>query len=92
MEAGLIRPYKSPFAAPVLFVKKPDGSLRFCVDFRALNAITIRERFRLPRDQDLVDRLAGDKYFSSLDFRYGYWQIKKADEDVFKSESTTRYG
>ncbi len=92
LETGLIRPSKSPFAAPVLFVKKPDGSLRFCVDYRALNAITIRDRFPLPRAQDLIDRLAGAKYFSSLDLRSGYWQVKIAEEDVFKSAFTTRYG
>ena len=73
LETGMIRPSKSPFASPVLFVKKPDGSLRFCVDYRMLNAITVKDRFPLPRAQDLIDRLAGTKYFTSLDLRSGYW-------------------
>ena len=73
LEAGLIRPSKSSFASPVLFVKKPDGSLRFCVDYRMLNAATIKDNFPIPRAQDLIDRLASGKYFTSLDLRSGYW-------------------
>ena len=92
MKTGLIRPSKSQFVVPVLFIKKPDGSLRFCVDYRALNTFTIRYRFPLSRALDLIDRLAGAKYFSSLDLRSGYWQIKIAEEDVFKSVITTKYG
>ena len=57
----------------MLFVKKPDGSLRFCVDYRALNAVTIKEKYPLPDHEDLRDQLAGAKYFSSLDLTSGYW-------------------
>jgi hypothetical protein len=78
LDAGFIRPSHSPYAAPVLFVKKPDGSLRFCIDYRMLNAITRRDRYPLPRAADLFDRLAGARYFSSLDLRSGYWQVKIA--------------
>ena len=92
LEAGLIRPSKSPFASPVLFVKKPDGSLRFCVDYRMLNAATIKDKFSIPRAQDLIDRLAGAKYFTSLDFRSRYWYVKIKEEDVHKSAFVTRYG
>ena len=92
LETGMIRPSKSPFASPVLFVKKPDGSLRFCVDYRMLNAVTIKDRFPLPRAQDLIDRLSGARYFTSLDLRSGYWQVKIKEEDVHKSAFITRYG
>ena len=88
----MIKPSRSPFASPVLFVKKPDGSLTFCVDYRMLNAITIKDRFPLPRAQDLIDRLAGARYFSSLDLRSGYWQVKIKVDDVHKSAFITRYG
>ena len=57
----------------MLFMKKPDGSLRFCIDYRALNAVTIKDKYPLPNYEDLTDQLAGAKYFSSLDLRSGYW-------------------
>ena len=88
----MIRPSKSPYASPVLFVKKPDGSLRFCMDYRKLNAITIKDKLPLLRAQDLIVGLAGAKYFSSLDLRSGYWQVKIKEEDVHKSAFITRYG
>ena len=70
---GAIRPSNSPWAVPILFVKKPDGSLRFCVDYRALNKVTIKDSYPLPRHEDLMDRLSGAKYFTSLDLCSGYW-------------------
>ena len=57
----------------VLFIKKPDGFLRFCIDYRGLNTVTRKDKFPIPRTQDLVDRLAGAKYFSRFDLRSGYW-------------------
>ena len=92
IEAGQIRPSKSPFGAPVLFQKKHDGSLRMCVDFRALNKITVRNRYPLPLIADLFDQLSGAKYFSKLDLRSGYYQVRITEGDEYKTTCVTRYG
>ena len=89
---GFIQPSKSPYGAPVLFVKKKDGTTRMCIDYRALNAITIKNAYPLPLVDELFDRLAGAKYFSKLDLRSGYHQIRVATEDVPKIAFRTRYG
>jgi membrane protein involved in colicin uptake len=70
---GFIRPSLSPWGAPVLFVKKKDGSMRLCVDYRALNEVTIKNKYPLPRIDDLFDQLKGAKYFSKIDLRLGYF-------------------
>ncbi|KAM0045044.1 putative nucleotidyltransferase, Ribonuclease H [Helianthus debilis subsp. tardiflorus] len=92
LELGFIRPSVSPWGAPVLFVKKKDGSLRLCIDYRDLNKITIRNRYPLPRIDDLFDQLQGAKCFSKIDLRSGYHQLKIKDSDVPKSAFRTRYG
>jgi hypothetical protein len=74
--SGFIKPSKSPFGAPVLFVKKKDGSMRMCVDYRDLNRITVKNRYPLPRVEELFDRLRGAKYFSKIDLRSGYHQVR----------------
>ena len=89
---GLIRPSKSSYGAPVLLTKKKDGGWRFCVDYRALNAITVKNKYPLPRIDELFDRLQGAKYFSKIDLRSGYWQIKVWPGDVHKTAFRTRYG
>jgi RNase H-like domain found in reverse transcriptase/Reverse transcriptase (RNA-dependent DNA polymerase)/Retroviral aspartyl protease len=90
--AGFIQPSKSPFGAPILFVKKKDGTTRMCVDYRALNDITIKNSYPLPRIDELFDRLQGAKYFSKIDLRSGYHQIRIAPTDVPKTAFRTRYG
>lgn len=92
IEKGYIQPSKSPYGAPVLFVPKKNGKLRFCVDYRALNKITVKNRYPLPRIDELLDRLQGAQYFSKLDLQSGYHQIRIAPEDVPKTAFRTRYG
>lgn len=88
----LIAPSNSPFGAPVIFVKKKNGGLRMCVDYRALNKITKKDKFPLPRADDLLDKLHGSTVFSSLDAVSGYYQIRIAPEDVEKTAFRTTQG
>ncbi|KAI3825123.1 hypothetical protein L1987_06599 [Smallanthus sonchifolius] len=84
LEKRFIRPRTSPWGAPVLFVKKKDGSMRMCIDYRELNKLTIKNIYTLPRIDDLFDKLQGAKYFSKIDLRSGYYQLKVQEEDVLK--------
>ncbi|KAD7479048.1 hypothetical protein E3N88_02184 [Mikania micrantha] len=92
LEKGLIRPSSSPWGAPVLFVKKKDGSMRMCIDYRGLNKVTVKNRYPLPRIDDLFDQLQGSSYFSKIDLRSGYHQVRVNEEDVPKTAFRTRYG
>ena len=92
VDAGFVQPSKSPYGAPVLFVKKKDGTQRMCIDYRALNNVTIKNSYPLPRVDELFDRLQGARYFSKIDLRSGYHQIRIAPEDVHKTAFRTRYG
>lgn len=91
LEKNFIRPSVSPWGAPVLLVKKKDGSMRLCVDYRQLNKVTIKNKYPLPRIGDLMDQLVGASVFSKIDLRSGYHQIKVKDEDVQKTVFRTRY-
>jgi hypothetical protein len=92
LDKGYIRPSPSPWGCPALFVKKKDGSLRMCVDYRPLNAVTIKNKYPLPRIDVLFDQLAGAKVFSKIDLRSGYHQIKIRPCDIPKPAFSTRYG
>ncbi|XP_077225770.1 uncharacterized protein LOC143858961 [Tasmannia lanceolata] len=92
LDKGLIRPSVSPWGAPVLFVKKKDGSMRLCIDYRELNKVTVRNKYPLLRIEDLFDQLQGSKVFSKIDLRSGYHQLKIKPEDVPKTAFRTRYG
>lgn len=92
VEHGFIQPSQSPFGAPVLFARKKDGSLRMCIDYRALNRITIKNKYPLPRIDELFDRLRGAKWFSSIDLHSGYHQVRIHPADVHKTAFRTRYG
>ncbi|GJS29781.1 putative reverse transcriptase domain-containing protein [Tanacetum coccineum] len=91
-DRGFIRPSTSPWGAPVLFVKKKDGSFKMCIDYRELNKLTIKNRYPLPRIDDLFDQLQGSSVYSKIDLRSGYHQLRVRDEDIPKTAFRTRYG
>ena len=88
LSVGAIRPSQSPYSSNVVLVRKKDGALRFCIDFRKLNARTVRDAYSLPNIDDSFDRLIGFKYFSKLDLRSGYWQVRIREEEKAKTAFT----
>ncbi|GJZ13169.1 putative reverse transcriptase domain-containing protein [Tanacetum coccineum] len=91
-EKGFIRPSSSPWGALVLFVKKKDGSFRMCIDYRELNKLTVKNRYPLPRIDDLFDQLQGSSVYSKIDLRSGYHQLRVREGDILKTAFRTRYG
>ena len=92
LEANLIRPSVSPWGAPILLVKKKDGSKRMCIDYRALNRVTRVDAYPMPRIQESLDRLANARVYSKLDATWGFWQNPVAAEDIEKTAFNSRYG
>ncbi|GKB06033.1 putative reverse transcriptase domain-containing protein [Tanacetum coccineum] len=92
LDKGFIRPSSSPWGAPILFVKKKDGSMRMCIDYRKLNKVMVKNVYPLPRIDDLFDQLQGARWFSKIDLRSGYHQLKVREEDIPKTAFRTRYG
>ncbi|GKE13116.1 retrovirus-related pol polyprotein from transposon 17.6, partial [Tanacetum coccineum] len=91
-DRGFIRPSTSPWGAPVLFVKKKDGSFRMCIDYRELNKCTVKNRYPLPIIDDLFDQLQGSSVYSKIELRSGYHQLRVRDEDIPKTAFRTSYG
>jgi hypothetical protein len=92
LSKGLIRPSASPWGSPVLFVDKRDGTIRLCGDYRKLNDVTIKNKYPLPKIEDLFDQMNGDRVFSKIDLRTGYHQLKVRESDIPKTAFTTCYG
>jgi hypothetical protein len=92
LEQGFVRPSASPWGSPVLFMEKKDGTKKMCIDYRTLNSMTIINKYPLARIEDLLDRLKKAKFFSKIDLRLGYHQMKIREQDFPKTAFTTRYG
>ena len=88
---GFIKPSVPPWGVPVLFVKKKDGSMRLCIDYRELNQVTIKNKYPLPRIDDLFDQLNSAAVFSKINLRFGYHQLKIRPQDIPKTAFCTRY-
>ena len=92
LDLGLIRPSVSPWGAPVIFIRKKDGSWRLCIDYRQLNKATIKNQYPLPRIDDLFDQMKGATVFSKIDLRSGYHQLRIKEDDIPKTAFKTRFG
>jgi hypothetical protein len=92
LQKGWIQPSSSPYGAPLLFIPRPDGSMNMCIDYRALNKITIKNKYPLPRIEDLLDNLSGARYFPRLDLTSGNYQLRLSSSDIPKTAFNTHFG
>ena len=92
LDKEYIQPSASPWGSPILFVKKKDRSMRMCIDYRSLNVVTIKNKYPLPRIYDLLDELQKAKFFSKINLRFSYHQMKIRPSDILKTAFVTRYG
>ena len=92
LNQDIIEPSESPWASPVVLVRKKDGSLRYCIDYRKLNSVTVKDSYPLPRIDESLDALGGSRYFSTLDLASGYWQIELDEDAKQKSAFCTTSG
>jgi hypothetical protein len=92
VEAGLVRPSYIEFGSPILFVRKADGSLRMCIDYRGLNEVTRKDAYPLPRGDDTLDELKDANFYTHLDLASGFWQVRVRDQDVNKTAFQTPNG
>lgn len=92
LDRGIVAPSKSPWSSPIVLIAKRDGTTRFCVDYRRLNDVTIKDAYPLPRVDECLDALSGSKWFSCMDLNSGFWQILVEPEDQSKTAFTTSHG
>lgn len=92
LDLGIIRPSTSPWASPVLMIRKPDGGIRFCVDYRRLNAVTIKDCYPMPLIDDILDVLGDARLFSTMDIASGYWNVPMAKDSIAKTAFTSKFG